>query len=58
MEYKLYKSKLAPTYLSDTKTVLSSYYILANQHGTLWFNRANSELLYLPSILNLLAFSY
>ena len=49
MEFKLYKSKVSPTYLSHTETVLSTYYILANEHGTLWFNRANSELLYLPS---------
>lgn len=48
MEYKLYKSKVAPTYISETQTVLSSYYILANKNGTLWFNRANSEILYLP----------
>jgi hypothetical protein len=53
MEYKLYKSKVAPTYISETQTVLSSYYILANKNGSLWFNRANSEILYLPSLLKL-----
>lgn len=49
MEYKLYKSKTTPVYLTQTSTTVSSYYILANQHGTLWFNRKTAEILYLPS---------
>jgi hypothetical protein len=41
MEFKLYKSRI--------NTAFSSFYILSNEQGSLWFDRnSNGNVLYVP----------